>query len=182
MDIYLKPTDAKRYVTFKSNHSKHCLKNIPFFLAHRICMITEKDSLKEIKLKEYLLLQLLIWVTPKTFLFFIRTMKNLKTLNRMRKAIKYVKFIKCTRQAPNLLGILEISSFSPSNSNSEVSITAKVLPANNTSRKVQNIFLKQLVKNTKQEYHLVVKVACNNQRRNLQWLQGRMYREIINNG
>ena len=52
MDIYLKPTDSKRYVSFKSSHHRHCLKNIPFSLARRICMITEKDSLKEIKSKE----------------------------------------------------------------------------------------------------------------------------------
>ena len=52
MDIYSKPTNSKRYVSFKSNHPKHCLKNIPSSLARRICMIAEKDSLKEIKLKE----------------------------------------------------------------------------------------------------------------------------------
>ena len=52
MDIYSKPTDSKRYVSFNSNHPKHCLKNIPFSLARRICMIAEKDSLKDIKLKE----------------------------------------------------------------------------------------------------------------------------------
>ena len=52
MDIYSKPTDSKRFVSFKSNHPKHCLKNIPFSLACRICVIAEKDSLKEIKLKE----------------------------------------------------------------------------------------------------------------------------------
>ena len=46
MDIYSKPTDSKRYVSFKSNHPKHCLKNIPFSLARRICMIAGKDSLK----------------------------------------------------------------------------------------------------------------------------------------
>ena len=46
MDIYSKP------ISFKSNHPKHCLRHIPFFLARRICMITERDSLKEIKLKE----------------------------------------------------------------------------------------------------------------------------------
>ena len=52
MDIYSKPTDSKRYVSFKSNHPKHCLKNTPFSLVRRICMIPEKDSLKEIKLKK----------------------------------------------------------------------------------------------------------------------------------
>ena len=52
MDIDSKLTDSKRYVSFKSNHPKHCLKSIPFSLARRIYMITEKDSFKEIKLKE----------------------------------------------------------------------------------------------------------------------------------
>ena len=52
MNIYSKPTDSKWYVSFKSNHPKHCLKNFPFPLARRICIIAEKDSLKEIKLKE----------------------------------------------------------------------------------------------------------------------------------
>ena len=52
MDIYSKPVDSQRYVSFKSNHLKHCLKNISFSLARRICMIAEKDSLKETKLKE----------------------------------------------------------------------------------------------------------------------------------
>ena len=36
-DIYSKPTDSKRYISFKSNPPKHCLKNIPFSLARRIC-------------------------------------------------------------------------------------------------------------------------------------------------
>ena len=52
MGIYSKPKDSKRYVSFKSNHPRHCLRNIPFSLSRRICMIAEKDSLKEIKLKE----------------------------------------------------------------------------------------------------------------------------------
>ena len=58
MDIYSKRKDSKRYLSFKSNHSKHCLKNIPFSLARRICKITERNSLKEIKLKELETLQL----------------------------------------------------------------------------------------------------------------------------
>ena len=52
MDTYSKPADLKRYVSFKSNHPRHCLKNIAFFPALGICMIAEKDSLKEIKSKE----------------------------------------------------------------------------------------------------------------------------------
>ena len=58
MDIYSKPTNSKRYVSFKSNHPKYCLKNIPFSLARRICAIAEKDSIKEIKLKELKILLL----------------------------------------------------------------------------------------------------------------------------
>ena len=58
MDIYSKRKDSKRYLSFKSNHSKHCLKNIPFSLARRICKITERNYLKEIKLKELETLQL----------------------------------------------------------------------------------------------------------------------------
>ena len=52
MAIYSKPTDSKRYVSFKSNHPRHCLKNNPFSLARRTCMMAEKDFLKETKLKE----------------------------------------------------------------------------------------------------------------------------------
>ena len=48
MDIYSKLTDSIRYVSFRSNHLRHCLEN----LAIRICMITEKKILKEIRLKE----------------------------------------------------------------------------------------------------------------------------------
>ena len=36
MDIYSMPTDPKRYVSFRSNHPKHCLKTIPFSLVRRI--------------------------------------------------------------------------------------------------------------------------------------------------
>ena len=56
MDIYSKLTDSERYVSFKSNHPNYYLKKTSHFLlfslACRICMITQKDSLKEIKLKE----------------------------------------------------------------------------------------------------------------------------------
>ena len=52
MDTYSKPTDTKRYVPFNSCHPKHTLKNIPLNLARRICMIIEKDDIKELKLAE----------------------------------------------------------------------------------------------------------------------------------
>ena len=52
MDIYSKPTDAKRYVPFSSCHPKHCLTNIPFCLARRICMIVENNEQKTLKLNE----------------------------------------------------------------------------------------------------------------------------------
>ena len=41
INIYSKPTDSKRYVSYLSNHPKPCPKNIPFCLARRICMIVE---------------------------------------------------------------------------------------------------------------------------------------------
>ena len=43
MDIYNKPTDSKRYVSFTSNHPRRCLTNIPFSLARRTCTIVEND-------------------------------------------------------------------------------------------------------------------------------------------
>ena len=52
MNIYSKPTDSKRYVSYLSNHPKPCLKNIPFFLARHICMIVENKNVRYIKLKE----------------------------------------------------------------------------------------------------------------------------------
>ena len=52
MDIYSKPTDPKRYVSIKSNHSRYCLKNIPFSHFRRTMMVAEKHSLKEFKLKK----------------------------------------------------------------------------------------------------------------------------------
>ena len=52
MDIYYKPTDSKRYVPFNSCHPNHCLKNIPFCLARRICMIVENIEQRDKKLDE----------------------------------------------------------------------------------------------------------------------------------
>ena len=56
MDIYNKPTDSKRYVPFPSNHSRSCLRNIPFRVARRICTIVEEDT----KLKRLLELKTLL--------------------------------------------------------------------------------------------------------------------------
>ena len=129
MDIYLKPTDSKIFVSFKSNHLKNCLKNIPFYLARRICMIIEKDHLKEIKLKEIetLLLELLYperiikaginktLKTPPKGLKSVKEQEKKKILPFMstfnlnnqnfgsnEKRFKKVKFINYKRQAPNL--------------------------------------------------------------------------------
>ena len=52
MDIYNKPTDSKRYVQFTSNHPRHCLTNILFSLARRICTIVENENVKEKRFKE----------------------------------------------------------------------------------------------------------------------------------
>ena len=53
-EYLFKKTGSKRCVSFKLNHSKHCLKSIPFTPIHW------KDSLKEIKLKEPETLQTLL--------------------------------------------------------------------------------------------------------------------------
>ena len=52
MDIYNKPTDSKRYVSFTSNHPRHCLTNIPFSLARWICTTVENENVKEKSFKE----------------------------------------------------------------------------------------------------------------------------------
>ena len=52
MNIYSKPTDSKCYVSYPSNHRKSCLKNEPFCLARRICMIVESKNVRYMKLKE----------------------------------------------------------------------------------------------------------------------------------
>ena len=52
MDIYNKPTDSKWYVLFTSNYPRHCLTNILFSLARRICTIVENESVKEKRIKE----------------------------------------------------------------------------------------------------------------------------------
>ena len=52
MDIYNKPTDSKRYVPCTSNNPQHCLTNIPFPLASRICTIVENENVKEKRFKE----------------------------------------------------------------------------------------------------------------------------------
>ena len=60
MGIYSKSEFSKRYVSFTSSQSKHCLENNLFSLARIICIITEKDYLKEMKLILRLLLVLLL--------------------------------------------------------------------------------------------------------------------------
>ena len=52
MVIYSKPTDSRQYVSFMSNHPKHCLTKIPFSLARRICTIVGNEHVKEKRFKE----------------------------------------------------------------------------------------------------------------------------------
>ena len=52
MNIYSKPTGSKRSVSYLSNHTKSCLKNIPFCVARRICIIVENKNVRYMKLKE----------------------------------------------------------------------------------------------------------------------------------
>ena len=46
------PINSKRCVPFTSNHPPHCLINIPFSLARRICTIVENENVKEKRFKE----------------------------------------------------------------------------------------------------------------------------------
>ena len=52
MNMYSKPTDSKRYVSYFSNHLKPCLKNILFCLPRPISMIVENKNVRYMKLKE----------------------------------------------------------------------------------------------------------------------------------
>ena len=52
MDIYNKLTDSKRYDPFTANHPRHCLTNIPFSLARRICTVVENENVNEKRSKE----------------------------------------------------------------------------------------------------------------------------------
>ena len=51
MEIHSKPW-WNLFKTFKSNHPKYCSKSITFSIRRRIYMITEKDYLEEMKMKE----------------------------------------------------------------------------------------------------------------------------------
>ena len=52
LDIYNKPADSKRYVSFTSNHPRHCLTNITFSIARKICTIAENQKVNEKHFKE----------------------------------------------------------------------------------------------------------------------------------
>ena len=52
INIYNKTTDSKRYVASTSHHPQHCLANIPFSLAERICTIMGNEHVKEKRFKE----------------------------------------------------------------------------------------------------------------------------------
>ena len=63
MDIY-----SKRYVRFTSNHPPHCLTNIHFSLARRICTIVENENVKEKRFKELKKKTLLEQKYPKSLI------------------------------------------------------------------------------------------------------------------
>ena len=72
MDIYYKTTDAHRCLPFCSNHPKHCKKNIPFTLAHRICTIAENTEAK-MKYLENLKMNLSKYQYPKQLTELVST-------------------------------------------------------------------------------------------------------------
>ena len=46
MDFYRKPTDTQRCLPFKSSHTNHCKRNIPFCLARKISTTVENNTEK----------------------------------------------------------------------------------------------------------------------------------------
>ena len=52
MDLHHKPTDTQRCLPYSTNHPKHCLKDIPFTMAMRICTVVEYNFLKNKHLRE----------------------------------------------------------------------------------------------------------------------------------
>ena len=63
MDMYNKSTDLKGCIPFSSNHSRSCLRNIPFCLVSRICTIAEEEK---IKLKQVSELKISLTMSPWT--------------------------------------------------------------------------------------------------------------------
>ena len=100
--ICSKPMDSKRYISFKSNNPMYCLKNIPFSLARRIWMITEDNSLKEVKLEE--LETLLLQQHYPDIIIKAGINKALKTTQSESRNVKEEKKI-----------LLFISTFNPNN-------------------------------------------------------------------
>ena len=46
MDVIFKQTDTCRCLLFSSSHPNHCMKNMPFNLAWRICTVVENQQQK----------------------------------------------------------------------------------------------------------------------------------------
>ena len=114
MDIYSKPTDSKRYVPFDSCHPKHCLKNIPYCLARRICMIVECNKIKLERLSE---LKLILETQnyPKTLISngIERALKSPQQELRTEKTVtdkKVLAFITTHNpNNPDLFGVIKTS-------------------------------------------------------------------------
>ena len=46
LDLHHKPRDTQQCLPYFKSHPKHCLKNIPFIMARRICTTVENNSLR----------------------------------------------------------------------------------------------------------------------------------------
>ena len=148
MDIYSKPTDSKRYVSFTSNHPKHCLKNIPFSLARRICMIAKKDSLKEIKLKEL-----------ETLLLEQHYPERIKKAG-INKALKIPKNkLRNVKEQEKKKILPFISTFNPNNSKA-LPIIKQTLENLKTSDRVGNALKKVKFTNCKRQAPNLGRILC----------------------
>ena len=146
MGIYNKSPDSKRYVPFTSNHPQHCLTNIPFSLARRICTIVKNENVKEKRFKELqktfleqkyprslieasilrakeipleILRQPKLQKMRKLFLSLLHTIPTIQK-QTMSNIFQRKKLVKSMSQAPNLDRLLSRSIFESQHNNNEV--------------------------------------------------------------
>ena len=106
MDLYHKPTDTQKCLTFTSSHPDHCEQNIPYCFARRICTITENNA-EKLKNLENLKSNL----SKYNYLDLLLKQGFEKALSIPQKGLKNPK------KSSNENILLFITTFNPSNSN-----------------------------------------------------------------
>ena len=93
MDLYHKSTNTQRCLQNSTSHPKHCLKNIPFVLARRICTIVENNNQNN----------------PKIF-YLAKSGVNAVVENNVN-GFKKIRLIHGKQQPPNIKRVLTNSLF-----------------------------------------------------------------------